>query len=125
MNIRTTWKFPSVLIFDEDLYFQLHMRSFKVLIVYSESVLRCHGKIKPLEYLFPNAITESHCPQNHGWVMFPMKLWSTVLPLLKGRAFCGCPIPEGAQGQVGWDLDSLSCWGHPTHGGEGLDLGDL
>lgn len=86
MNIRTTWKFPSVLIFDEDLYFQLHMRSFKVLIVYSESVLRCHGKIKPLEYLFPNAITESHCPQNHGWVMFPMKLWSTVLPLLKGKS---------------------------------------
>jgi len=24
---------------------------------------------------------------------------------------CGCPIPRTAQGQVGWALGSLSCWG--------------
>ena len=32
---------------------------------------------------------------------------------------CGCPIPGGAPGQVGWDLGSLSWWGAalPTAGG--------
>ena len=31
---------------------------------------------------------------------------------------CGCPIPGGAQGQVGWDLGSLSWRGadSPQHG---------
>jgi len=23
---------------------------------------------------------------------------------------CGCPIPGGVQGRVGWALGSLSCW---------------
>jgi len=31
---------------------------------------------------------------------------------------CGCPIPGGAQGQVGWALGSLSWWGQPAHGSE-------
>jgi len=27
-----------------------------------------------------------------------------------------CPIPGGAQGQVGWALGSLSWWRQPAHG---------
>jgi len=30
---------------------------------------------------------------------------------------CGCPIPGGAQGQVGWALGSCSGGEHPAHGG--------
>ena len=26
---------------------------------------------------------------------------------------CGCPIPGGIQGQVGWAVGSLSWWGQP------------
>jgi len=41
---------------------------------------------------------------------------------------CGYPIPGGAQGQVGWALGSLSCWGEalPTAGaGVAWALGSL
>ena len=31
---------------------------------------------------------------------------------------CVCPIPGGAQAQVGWALGSLSWWGQPAHGSE-------
>jgi len=29
---------------------------------------------------------------------------------------CGCLIPGGAQGKVGWALGSLMWWGQPAHG---------
>jgi len=38
---------------------------------------------------------------------------------------CGCPIPGGAQGRVGWALGSLSWWAATLSTAGGLQLGDF
>lgn len=50
-NIRTTWWFPSVLILDEKLHFQLYVLSSKRWIIYLENDPRFQLEIHPLEIL--------------------------------------------------------------------------
>ena len=47
-------------------------------------------------------------------IVFPKNFILYFLPMEQAaQRGCGCPIPGGAQGQVGWGSGSLSCWLEP------------